>query len=412
MLMSTDLQSLLHDLRAFIYRYVVVTPEQALTIALWIAVTHVLDAFDTVAYLSITSATKRAGKTRLLEVLEPVVRRPWLTGRTSAAALVRKIDADEPTLLLDESDAAFSSDKEYSEALRGILNSGYKRSGKATVCIGKGADISAKDFSTFSAKAIAGIGKLPDTVADRSIPIVLKRKMTSEPVQRWRDRDGRADGTPLHHQLMAWRESAVEVLRAARPSLPDELSDRAQDVWEPLMAIADLAGGDWPARARRAAVVLMGGIEDADPTIELLTDIADILTNDITDDMMSTKDLLEKLVARDDRPWPTWHRGKPLTARGLARLLGPLGVHPHQRRLAGQVLRSYRRTCLEAAIARYLPNYPLQRDSANESGPKHRHRDDFESTSENASVTHSEAESIGVVTLSRINDREEADEHF
>ena len=170
-----------------------------------------------------TSATKRAGKTRLLEILEPVVRRPWLTGRTSAAALVRKIDADEPTLLLDEGDAAFKGDKEYSEVLRGILNSGYKRSGKATICVGKGADISVKDFSTFGAKAIAGIGKLPDTIADRAIPITLVRKMTSEPVQRWRDRDGRADAEPLHQQLLAWRDDVIDVLRAARPALPRNL---------------------------------------------------------------------------------------------------------------------------------------------------------------------------------------------
>ena len=94
-------------------------------------------------------------------MMESIVARPWLTARTSAAALVRKVDADRPTLLLDESDAAFGAEKEYAEALRGILNSGYKRSGRASLCVGKGADLSVKDFSTFCPKAIAGIGRLP-----------------------------------------------------------------------------------------------------------------------------------------------------------------------------------------------------------------------------------------------------------
>jgi len=393
-----SLRNLLHDLRAYTYRYVVVTPEQAITIALWIAVTHVLDAVDTVAYLNISSATKRAGKTRLLEILEPVVRRAWLTGRTSAAALVRKIEADEPTLLLDESDAAFNGDKDYSEALRGLLNSGYKRSGKATICVGKGADITVKDFSTYSAKAIAGIGKLPDTIADRAIPIILKRKMTSEPVQRWRDRDGRADAAPLHEQLMAWRESAVEILRSARPVLPDELSDRAADVWEPLLAIADLAGGDWPVRARRAAVVLMGSIEDTDPTIELLKDIAIEVMPEETRQVIPTKDIIEKLTALEHRPWATWRRDKPISPRGLARLLDPLGVHP----VRLEHVRGYRHDAFDALIARYLPRQASLRQPTNKTGPKSQDGCVSEDVEKNPSVPQFEPDSIELLTHSHI----------
>jgi hypothetical protein len=367
------LADLLHDLRAFIRRYVVLTDDQALAVTLWTAHTHAITAADCTPYLQVTSATKRAGKTRLLEVLEPVVARPWLTGRTSAAALVRKVDVDQPTLLLDESDAAFGGEKEYAEALRGLLNSGYKSSGKASLCIGKGADLSVRDFSTFSAKAIAGIGKLPDTIADRAIPIILRRRMATEPVQRWRERDGRADAAPLHRQLFSWSGKTVDVLRAARPSLPSELSDRAADVWEPLLAIADLAGGDWPGRARRAAVALMGGAEDTDPVIELLTDINDIIVNDdISTDMIPTKDLLEKLVAREDRPWATWRRDKPITAHGLARLLGPLGIHPDRRRIGGIRHWSYRRDAFADAIARYLPIEMGQRDNSNKNGHESR----------------------------------------
>jgi hypothetical protein len=178
----------LDDVAGFIRRFVSLSPEQAFVVALWVLHTHAFDAADSTPYLAITSAEKRSGKTRLLEILELVVARPWLTGRVSAAALVRKIDAEAPTLLLDESDAAFAGDKEYSEALRGILNSGHRRGGKTSLCVGQGSNITFKDFSVFAPKAVAGIGKLPDTIADRSIPIRLERKKPGEGVARFRHR--------------------------------------------------------------------------------------------------------------------------------------------------------------------------------------------------------------------------------
>src|SRR5262249_47871279 len=129
---------LLNDVAEFVRRFVVLTAEQVIVTALWIAHTHALDAFDCTPYLQIKSATKRTGKTRWLEVIELLVAHAWLTGRTTAAALLRKIDAAAPPLLLDESDAAFGGDKDYSEVLRGVLNSGYRRSGRTTLCVGQG----------------------------------------------------------------------------------------------------------------------------------------------------------------------------------------------------------------------------------------------------------------------------------
>jgi hypothetical protein len=150
--------ALLGEISAVLRRFVVMTAAQARVVALWVVHTHVLAAADATPYLAITSAEKRSGKTRLLEVLELLVANPWATGRTTTATLPRKIDAESPTLLLDESDAAFNGDKEYAEALRGVLNTGHRRGGKATVCVGQGASIGFKDFKTFCPKAIAGIG--------------------------------------------------------------------------------------------------------------------------------------------------------------------------------------------------------------------------------------------------------------
>ena len=172
----------------FIRRYVHLSDAQARIAAVWTAHTHAGGAATTTPYLAINSAVKQSGKTRLLEVFELLVAKPWLTGRVTAACLIRKVDQVRPTLLLDESDTAFNGEKEYGEALRGIMNTGFYVGGVASACVGQGANISFKDFHTYCPKAIAGIGTLPDTVADRSIPIRLQRKKPGETVARFRRR--------------------------------------------------------------------------------------------------------------------------------------------------------------------------------------------------------------------------------
>lgn len=239
-----NLGELLDAIAAFINRYLIMSTHQMNVVALWAAHTHAFEAFDFTPYLSINSPEKRSGKTLLLELLELLVARPWLTGRTTPAALSRKVDKVRPTLLLDESDAAFKGDKEYSETLRGVLNTGHRRGGAVTVCIGQGQNINFRDFSTFCAKAIAGIGKLPDTVADRSIRISLKRKAPHEKVERFRRRNTQEGAKSIYDSLAVWASSCIDDLRDARPDIPARLDDRAADGWEPLLAIADLAGGD------------------------------------------------------------------------------------------------------------------------------------------------------------------------
>lgn len=362
------LRDTLHAVEAFIRKYVVLTHDQALIITLWVAHTHAIDAADCTPYLQITSATKRAGKTRLLEVLEPLVARPWLTGRTSAAVLVRKTHAERPTLLLDESDAAFGGEKEYAEALRGNLNTGYRRSGKASLCVGQGANLTYKDFHTFGAKAIAGIGDLPGTIADRAISIQLRRRKTDEPCARWRERDGHAEAEPFHEQLVSWagRDIMLEQLRQARPALPALNDDRKAEVLEPLLAIADIAGGSWPKRARKAALSLAGAAEDTDIVVELLRDLSMVLPPPPNNVLIPTKDILAKLTAFDDRPWASWRHNKPMTGRALARLLGPLGIHP----CSDGSLRGYRADGFADAISRYLPSEASKRHDLNKDGPE------------------------------------------
>jgi len=342
---------LLDELCGFVGRFVRMTEPEAVAVTLWALHTHTIGAAAATPYLSITSAEKESGKTLLLEVLNLLVANPWLTGRATAAVLPRKIDADGPTLLLDESDTAFRGDRDYAEALRGVLNTGYRRSGKTTVCVGQGSEIGFKDFSTFCPKAIAGIGRLPDTVQSRSIPIRLKRKAPGEAVERFRERDVAEEARPLREALELLGPMLVDVLQPARPELPDELGDRAQDVWEPLLAIADLAESGWPEQARNAARMLSanGNLEDGSAGVLLLADVRTEF--DETDlDRLSTDRLLNALRDLPESPWEEWY-GKPLSARGLAKLLKPYAIAPH----SDGTSRGYKREAFEDAWRRYLP---------------------------------------------------------
>lgn len=351
----------LDDVAGFVRRYVVVTGAQADAVAVWVAHTHALDAADATPYLHVTSAEKESGKTRLLEVLELLAARPLRAGGTTAAALARAVaQQPPPTMLLDETDNTFKRDREYIAALMGLLNDGYRRGGRTLLCLPPRWEPSL--LPVFSPKAIAGIGDLPDTVASRSVRVELKRRAPGEPVERFRRRDADERAEPTRITLEALAEQLTPKLADARPSLPDELGDRAQDTWEPLLAIADAAGGDWPARARAAAVELSGSrpAEDDSLGVRLLADIRNI-TYAQGVDRVATAELLNRLRADDEAPWGDLH-GRPLTARTLARLLKPYGVQSRTVRFEdAKTAKGYLVEQFTAPFTRYLPSDPSHR---------------------------------------------------
>jgi hypothetical protein len=348
---------LLDGVAGFIRRFVALSESQARAVALWVVHTHAFDAAETTPYQAVTSAEKESGKSRLLEVVETLVAKPWKTERVSAAVLIRKVDEERPTLLLDETDAAFGSGREYAEALRGVLNSGYRRGGKTSCCVGQGANISPKDFYTFCPKMIAGIGKLPDTVASRSIPIRLKRKAGDERVERFRQRDPKrkAEAEELQRHIREWTELNLEKLRGAYPGIPEELSDRQQDCAEPLLAIADAAGGEWPQVARRSLIELCARAQAEDDSVgvRLLSDIKQIFQARGVDRIPSSE-LAGALAEIETSPWGEWSHGKPLTAPTLARLLRPHDISPECIRIGVKTPRGYLREQFRDAFWRYL----------------------------------------------------------
>jgi hypothetical protein len=360
------LGELLDATAALLTKYVIFKDAtQPIAIALWIAHTHALAAFDVTPYVLVTSPEKRSAKSRLLELLESLVARPWRVVEATAPAIFRKIKRDEPTILLDEVDAIFKTkSSETAEALRGVLNAGYRRGACVPRCTGKDYE-KLEDFPVFGAKALAGIGRVPDTIADRSVPICLHRKRPSESVARFGFRTIRAETVLVQRALATWGKSAVASLRDARPAVPASLNDRASEIWEPLLGIAEAAGGDWPGRARQAAVTLHGhDAEAASVGVLLLAAIREVFTS--MGGKVLTVDLLEQLVEREHEPWGGWWGAdvdKALKdgvtpkrpAMELARNLRGFGVLPKEVRTpAAGKGKGYDRADFEDAFSRYL----------------------------------------------------------
>src|SRR5439155_122756 len=217
--LSMSSNKLLWKTVEFLKRFVVFpSRHETIATALWVLHTHAIDAADATPYLAITSPEKQSGKTRLLEVLELLVARPWRAILPSEAVVFRKITIDKSTLLLDEVDAIFSDKASTHEALRAMLNAGHRRGAKIPRCNTQ--TLAVSEFEVFGPKAISGIGDLPDTVADRSIPIRLARRARDERVEKFRYRDAGSAAAPLRRALAGWARSEAESLRTARPDIP------------------------------------------------------------------------------------------------------------------------------------------------------------------------------------------------
>jgi hypothetical protein len=361
----SDLARTLDDVASFLRRYVVLTPEQAAAVTLWSFHTHALDAADVSPYLHVTSPEKRSGKTRLLEVLALLVRSPLPSANISDAALFRSIEERSPTLLFDEIDSIFGPKARDREDLRGLLNAGYRR-GTPALRMGGAKMTELQEFATFCPKTLAGIGKLPDTITDRSITIGLKRRTRSEHVERFYQREAGEEAEPLRVSLESLADYHAPALREARPHREDALSDRAQESWEPLLAIAELAGAEWAYRARTAAVVLSGGEDVVDDTIgvRLLADLRTAFA--ANGDRLPTAELLGALKADDEAPWADWH-GSGLSAKRLADLLRQYGVRSRTIRLEdGTTPKGYLLEQFSDAFTRYLApvDAPFSRHNA------------------------------------------------
>ncbi len=343
-------EELLRYLIDIINEIAILPQHSDISLALWIIFTWCIDEFDVAPILFIGSPEKQCGKTTVLSLVGKLVRKPLQSSNISSAALYRTIEKYNPSLIIDEADTFIKNDK---EDLRGILNSGHTRENAYVIRV-VGDTHEPKRFSTWGAKAIAGIGKLPDTLHDRSIVVNLRRKQAHEKVKRLRN-VSKSLFEEITRKLLRFAQDNENVLRISRPNLPHNISDRAADNWEPLLAIAELCGPEFHSKALKAAQSLSGHEQDAlSKGTELLNDIKNVFDEE-EKEKISTAALIIALCKDEEMPWATYNNNKSISPRQLSRLLKDYGVQSKTVRLSnGSTPKGFDRSQFEDPWLRYL----------------------------------------------------------
>ncbi|MEU9111185.1 DUF3631 domain-containing protein [Streptomyces sp. NPDC048483] len=375
----TEGAGLLDELRALLARFVIFPSEQALdAVTLWVAATHLQPAWQHAPRLAVVGPAKRCGKSRLLDVLTETVHAPMLTINTTPAAIFRSItEENPPTLLVDEADTIFGTPKqaEKNEEMRGLLNAGHQRGRYVTRVVGN--DHTPHQFATFAMAALAGIGDLPDTVMDRSVVIRMRRRAEGESVKPFRSRRDTPALHELRDRIAAWTRPLLDEAANLEPEMPVE--DRAADTWEPLVIVADLAGGAWPRLARSACAQMVAAEvaaeEDHPSGARILADIRRVFVAQREVDSLSTEELLHHLRQDVESPWVEWGRSG-LTARDLGAMLREYGIKSGNVRMAdGTQRKGYMRNKFLDAWRRYCPTVhpvdtqPVPSGNAQPAGP-------------------------------------------
>lgn len=351
-----DGAELLGDVAAFIRRYVVLpTPVEDADVigdmlAAWVLHTWSAEASWATPYLRIVSATPESGKTLLLEILAATCRNGWHAINPSPAVLYRKVDKTAPTLLLDELDNYDLADRTDTLA---VLNAGYKRGATVDRSSERG-DL--QEFSCYCPKAYAGLDErsLAPALLSRSITIRMETKRRSDRVDMWIAPFVEGESAALRARCEAWANVNLDRLRDHQPDLL-ELVNRKAEVWWALLAIGEVAGGEWTDRIRAAARALGVGGDRTDSVprqVQLLQDIAAAFERG---DSIFTSGLVAHLNGLDESPWGGYRKGKGLDARGLARLLRPFGIKPKTVRVRDETAKGYHVGDFEDAFERHLP---------------------------------------------------------
>jgi hypothetical protein len=352
---ATQGERALAAVHSFIGRFVCYPSEHArVAHTLWIAHAHLMDRWFTTPRIAFNSPEKGSGKSRALEATIMLTPNPILSVSQTPAYLVRKIGMDGgATVCLDEVDAIFGPAAKEHEDLRALLNAGYRRGATYGRCVLRGKAVETEELDAYAAVAMAGLGNLPDTIADRTVIVRMRKRHAGEKVEPLRPRIHGPEGDRVRHQLELWTRTLPKEVEW--PALPAAIEDRAADLWEPLVSIADMAGGDWPARARAAAVALVAAGKEQDATlgVQLLSDIKSVFV----EEEMTSKALVAALVALEESPWGDL-RGKPLDERGLARRLKPYDIKPQTIRMGTATPRGYYRADFLDMWRRHVPSSP------------------------------------------------------
>jgi hypothetical protein len=363
-------EQLLDKVHAFLGRFVSYPDEHAhVAHTLWCVHAHLMHLWDSTPRLAFLSPEPASGKSRALEITKLLVPSPVQAINVSPTYIFRKVGKEgegSVTLLYDEIDCVFGPKAKDNEDTRALLNAGHRRGAVAGRCVVRGTTVETEEIPAYAALAVAGLGWLPDTLMTRSVIIRMRPRHTSEKIESYRPRLHDNAGHAICISIRAWAETLSEI--ETWPELPHQIQDRDADVWEPLIFVADAAGGRWEELARNAAVSLVSAgkeMREASLGIRLLTDLKTVFGDS---DALGTKVLLQKLIALEESPWSDLH-GKPLNDRGLAYRLRQYSIESHQVRVSDNVtLKGYRRADFTDAWKRYVPPPPPRTSETREQG--------------------------------------------
>lgn len=347
----TSVTGVTDRVKSYLNRFMVVTDWQADAVALFVLHTYCIEAATYTPYLHVWSAERESGKSTLLDIMKNLVWNPMDTSYVSAAGL-RRMFNEPRTLLWDEIDQVFARRSEDIAEVRQVLNAGFKRGEVVLINVPKGKNWQLEEFSVFSAKVFAGIGPLPDPLNSRCIPIRLQRKANEETRQRFQEGIEQGELIYLRSELSAKAKEILPQLPTIVVTAPDSLSGRQADIWSPLFAIATVLGGDWLARAQKAAVMLHmdSGVEESEGTM-LLRDIREVLGDA---ESLFTEDLISGLLRIETSPWAQAGKRGAISSYELSKILKPYDIQPLQVRAHGIQKRGYYKVQFEDAWKRYL----------------------------------------------------------
>lgn len=369
---ATAGSELLDRIHTFLCRFVVYPEPWAPVLhTLWIAHTHLMDVWESSPRIAFLSPEPGSGKSRALEVTEPLVPRPVHAVNVTPAYLFRKVSdpAGLPTILYDEIDTVFGPRAKDNEDVRGMLNSGHRRGATAGRCVVRGKTIETEELPSYCAVALAGLNDLPDTIATRSVVIRMRRRAPDEPVEPWRLRINEPEARQLGQELAEWADQVRDSLRDVWPEMPAGVADRPADVAEALLSVADAAGGSWPLTGRVAVVAAVAASRDDAPAkgIRLLSDIRDVFQS-TPQVALGSNELLIQLRGLGDTEWAVYE----LNVVTMARKLSDYGIRPGNIRSGRRVVKGYKAADFVDAWKRYLPSDPPSSgESATTATPLH-----------------------------------------
>jgi putative DNA primase/helicase len=352
-------QGIVPDIARMLCDYLLIDPDTVAMVAGWTLASHFIEAFNQYPVLAITAPEMRCGKTSLLFLLHGMCPRSIYSEDSTYSALTRSIgDTGKPTLLFDEAETANQkSDETDRRKFYRCLVGSYKKGAQRMVTERVKDRFQPYTYSTFSAKAVALIGRLPPVLADRCFEVRMQRRLAKE---KKFDEPEITTAVDLGEKIVGWgdrHKAKVEKAYAEIKSFALN-NERLASLLRPLQAVlkvdADNGGsplalnmlGSWAHRMDAAS----SGPEKQSMGTRLLHACQEIF-QEKKKAFLATVDLIDGLVELEGEPWAEYSANRKISPHALRDLLEPYGIQPD--RQGSPKKRGYTRAKIDAACSRY-----------------------------------------------------------